>query len=143
MPLFSFKRGVLKLIYIPVDIKEPIVGKPNVRIQKGLTNNFPELIFELHDGCKYLDLGDTVSLYASITNTDLESSVFTGELRVLNPHRGQILCRLKYDDFTQTGLNTLTVFCNTGDFDVSFQKTIFVESVNESILKIFERSNSS
>lgn len=129
------------MIYVPVDVREPIVGKPSIRIQKGLTNNFPEIVFELHDKCKYFDLGDDVSLMAVITNTYEESVVFTGELSILNPHRGQILCRLNAKDFTRTGLNTLTILCTSQDFDISFQKTVFVESISDSILDIMERGS--
>ena len=129
------------MIYVPIDIRSPISCKPTINIQKGLTNNFPEVVFELHDRCKYVDLGDNVTLYATITNTDLESVVFTGTLEILNPHRGQILCRLNYEDFSETGINTMTVFCVTEEESLSFQKTVFVQSINPTILDTLERSS--
>lgn len=127
------------MIYVPVDVRKPIASNPTISIQRGLTNNFPEIIFELHDCCKYYDLGDNCTLFATITNTYLESCVFTGELRILNPHRGQILCRLNYEDFSETGFNVLTVLCDTGEEQVSFQKSVFVESINPSILGILRK----
>ena len=125
---------MIKLIYVPVEIKGPIQVKKSITVQNGLTNNFPEIVFELHDGHKYLDLGDNCILAAAITNTDLETSVFTGTLSIMNPHRGQILCQPVYKDFTMTGINTLTIRCNCGAFDVSFQTTIFVQSVSSGLL---------
>ena len=122
------------MIYVPLDVREPIKVKKSITIQKGLTNNFPEIVFELHDGCRYFDLGDNCLLYATVTNTDLETVSFSGDIYIMNPHRGQIICRLKYADFSETGINTLTVLCECGDFDYSFQTTIFVESVHEDIL---------
>lgn len=122
------------MIYVPVEIKAPIQVKKSITVQNGLTNNFPEIVFELHNGYKYLDLGDDCVLTAAITNTDLETNVFTGTLSIMNPHRGQILCQPVYKDFTMTGINTLTIRCNCGTFDVSFQTTIFVQSISEGIL---------
>lgn len=135
------------MIYVPINVNNPTQSTPTINIQKGLTNNFPEILFELYTECpdrdtrgfyekKYFDLGDEITVYASVTNSYLESVVFTGELRILNPHRGQILCRLNYNDFTETGYNVLTVLCNTGSETVTFQKTIFVESISQSIKDI-------
>ena len=127
------------ITYVPVDVRKPIAYGPTINIQKGLTNNFPEVVFELHDGCKYFDLGDECTLYATVTNTYLESCSFTGELKILNPHRGQIFCTLNYADFTETGFNVLTILCDTGEEQVSFQKSVFVESINPSILDIIRK----
>ena len=122
------------MIYVPVDVRAPIKVKKSINIQKGITNNFPEIVFELHDCCKYFDLGDNCTLSAAVTNTDLESVKFSGGLSIMNPHRGQILCSLNYADFSETGINTLTVRCNTGTETVSFQTTVFVQSILPNIL---------
>lgn len=122
------------MIYVPVDIRGPIAVKKNINVQSGLTNNFPEIVFELHSDNEYVDLGDDCQLLAAITNFDLESTTFSGELKVLNPHRGQILCKPNYKDFSRTGLNTLTVLCTCSDFDISFQTTIFVQSISKDLL---------
>jgi hypothetical protein len=122
------------MIYVPIDIRGPISVKKVINIQKGITNNYPEIVFELHSSHEYVDLGDFCELSAAVTNTDLQSVKFSGELDIMNPHRGQILCKLNYKDFSETGINTLTVLCNCADFTVSFQTTIFVQSVSSSLL---------
>ena len=138
------------MIYIPINISNsPIYAGKTITVQKGLTNNFPEIVFELHDSPKliindsaddtshirhsYLDLGENCQLSASITNTDLETVKFTGTLNVLNASRGQILCVPVFKDFTRTGHNTLTVKCSCENYTVSFQTTIFVQSVGSGI----------
>lgn len=122
------------MIYIPVDIKEPIQVKKTINIQYGITNNYPEIVFELHSDHEYVDLGDNCVLSGAVTNTDLESVKFSGQLSIMNPHRGQILCTLNYKDFSETGINTLTIKCACDTFDISFQTTIFVESISENLL---------
>lgn len=124
------------MIYVPVDIRGPIDVKKSINIQSGITNNYPEIVFEIHSDYAYVDLGDDCMLSAAVTNTDLESVVFSGELSIMNPHRGQILCKLNYADFSETGINTLTVRCNCADFDISFQTTIFVQSVSKSVKEV-------
>jgi hypothetical protein len=122
------------MFYVPVEINGPIAVKRNINIQKGLTNNFPEIVFELHDKHNYVDLGDFCELSAAVTNTDLETVSFSGDIYIMNPHRGQIICKLNYADFSETGLNTLTVLCKCDNFNISFQTTIFVQSINDGIL---------
>jgi hypothetical protein len=125
------------MIYVPVDVRYPIVcGKPTISVQHGLTNNMPEIVFQVFDKCKFVDFGDEVELAAAVTNTEMESVLFTGELEVLNPHRGQILVRLAEKDFTMAGMNILTIRVHCKDFDFSFQKTIYVESINENLLNL-------
>lgn len=122
------------MIYIPVDVRAPIKVKKNITVQSGITNNFPEIVFELHDGCKYFDLGDNYVVTAAVTNTDKETVSFSGTLSVMNPHRGQILCQPVYQDFTMTGLNTLTVKCVSDENVISFQTTIYVQSISPEII---------
>jgi hypothetical protein len=122
------------MIYVPVDIRGPIAVKKSINIQSGLTNNFPEIVFELHSDYEYVDLGDDCQLSAAVTNFDLESVVFSGDLEIMNPHRGQILCKLNYNDFSNTGINTLTIRCACEDFDISFQTTVFVQSISNGLL---------
>jgi hypothetical protein len=122
------------MIYVPVDIRGPIAVKKSINIQSGLTNNFPEIVFELHSDYEYVDLGDDCQLSAAVTNFDLESVVFSGDLEIMNPHRGQILCKLNYNDFSKTGINTLTIRCACEDFDISFQTTVFVQSISNGLL---------
>ena len=121
------------MIYVPVDVKAPIKVKKNITVQKGITNNFPEIVFELHDDCSYFDLNDDYTITAAVTNTDLETVSFSGTLRVLNPHRGQILCQPVYQDFSMSGLNTLTVKCVSDNITISFQTTIFVQSISDDL----------
>ena len=124
------------MIYVPIDARNPIAVKKEITVQRGVTNNFPQIVFELHDGCKYLDLGDNCTLSAAITKPHYDETVkFTGGLSIMNPHRGQILCSPSYSDFTEYGLNTLTVRCSCGDFDISFQTTIFVQSLADDVIE--------
>jgi hypothetical protein len=126
---------VIEMIYFPIEILSPIQVNKQITVQKGLTNNFPEIVFELHQGKEYFDLGDECTFSVCITNTDLETESFTGTIRALNPHRGQILCQLAAKDFTMTGINTLTIVCDTGSETVSFQSTIFVQSISSMIIE--------
>lgn len=126
------------MIYIPIDMNIPIQTKTPINIQNNTTNNFPEIIFELHNGKYYFDLGDSCTLYATITNTDLGTVSFSGTLSIMNPHRGQIQCILNSKDFSETGVNTLTVIVDTGNIQYSFQQTIFVQSMQSNIIKYFK-----
>ena len=143
------------MIYVPINIDNSTiaVGR-SVRVQKGLTNNFPDIIFELHESPKlisnvsdddtsrikhsYFDLGQNCQLSTCITNTDLETVKFTGTLEVLNASRGQIRCVPVFKDFTMTGLNTLTVKCACDNCTVSFQTTIYVQSISSDISEMLE-----
>lgn len=116
------------MIYVPVDVNSPIQVSKHITVMSGLTNNFPEIVFELHDGKKYFDLGDNCVLYAVVETTDLGICLFTGTLELMNPHRGQILCRPVYRDFSMTGINTLTVTCYIDGSQLAFKTTIFVQS---------------
>lgn len=115
------------MIYVPVDVNSPIQVREHITVMGGLTNNFPEIVFELHGGKKYFDLGDNCVLCAVVENTDLELCLFTGTLELMNPHRGQILCKPVYKDFSMTGINTLTITCYTDSIQLAFKTTIFVQ----------------
>lgn len=123
------------MIYCPIEVKSPIQIPKEIKVQLGTTNNFPEIVFELHDGKQYFDLGDECTLSAAIINTDLESQRFTGTLRIINPHRGQILVLPSAKDFTMTGINTLTILCDTVEEQFTFQTTIYVQSLSKSVLE--------
>ena len=129
------------MIYVPVDVNSPIQVKKNITVQGGLTNNFPEIVFELHDGKQYVDMGDNCTVSAVVENTDLGLCVFTGTLSIMNPHRGQILCRPVYKDFTMTGLNTLTITCHIDDVHIAFTTTIMVLSSFADLQKKTEDNN--
>lgn len=124
------------MIYAPIEVRSPIQIPKQIKVQLSATNNFPEIVFELHEGKQYFDLGDSCTLSAAITNTDLKSVEFTGTLNILNPHRGQIIVKPASKDFTMTGINTLTVFCHTGKETISFQTTIFVQSLTKSVIEL-------
>ena len=121
------------MIYYPIDVNSPITTNKQLTVQSGTTNNFPEIVFELHDGKMYFDLGDDCVVSAAVTNTDQETVSFTGEISILNPHRGQILCQPVFKDFSMTGINVLTVLCDLGNKQISFQTTIFVQSLSENL----------
>ena len=121
------------MFYVTVNVKDPIQVKKSIAVQKSLTTNFPDILFELHDDCKYFDLGDDCIVSASVTNTDLKTTPFQGTIEIINPHRGQIKITPVANDFTMTGINTLTVKCTLAKEVVSFQTTIFVQSILKSI----------
>ena len=130
-----FYLVVIEMVYCPIEVRAPIQIPNQIKVQLNTTNNFPDIIFELHEGKEYFDLGDSCTIFATITNTDLETNQFTGTLRILNPHRGQILVQPSVKDFTMTGINTLTVICETGNETISFQSTIFVQSLSKSVIE--------
>lgn len=122
------------MIYVPIDIRYPICCMNNISAQFGITNNFPDIVVELHQGRNYFDLGDDSAISGTVTNTDLETTVFSGEIAIMNPHRGQIRISPVAKDFTMTGINTLTFKIATGSEIVSFQITMFVQSISSGIL---------
>lgn len=123
------------MIYLPIDIRSPIKTSDAIQVQFGLTNNFPEVIIELHEGKLYFDIGDEPTVSATVTNTDLETTVFTGPISVLNPHRGQLLVQPVAKDFTMTGINTVTFKIGMESEIISFQITMFVHSISNGILE--------
>ena len=122
------------MIYVPIDVRCPL-ATVGATAQFGLTNNFPDIIVELHEGKRYFDLTDDYSISGYVTNTELETNVFTGEVRVMNPHRGQIIISPVAKDFTMTGINTLTFKVAVGQKIISFQLTLYVQSISTGILK--------
>ncbi len=129
------------MIYVPVDVNSPIQVSKHITVMGGLTNNFPEIVFELHDGKKYFDFGHNCIITAVVENTELGICLFTGTLEILNPHRGQILCKPVFRDFTMTGLNTLTVMCYIDNVRLAFKTTIFVLSSFVGLQKRAEDEN--
>ena len=130
------------MIYVPVNIESGLIRiKDKISIQYGLTNSYPEIVFELHKSCgDYFDIGDSYTVSAYITNTCLESKEITGDISVMNPHRGQIVFKPSSSDFTMTGLNTITVICELDTSTVSFQSTIFVDTISKSVLELIKSS---
>jgi hypothetical protein len=122
------------MIYVPIDIRYPLCNLGGISAQFGITNNFPDIVVELHQGRNYFDIGDDYTIGGAVTNTDLETTVFSGDISVMNPHRGQIKISPVANDFTMTGINTLTFKISTGSEIVSFQITIFVQSISSGIL---------
>lgn len=124
---------MIKLVYVPIDVNGPIkTGKP-INVQIGYTNSIPQILVELHDKHEYLDLGDNCSITADITNTDLVITDFTGTITVKNPHRGQLSILLNKEDFSMTGINTLTVVCGCENYTYSFQLPVYVQTITKNI----------
>ena len=65
------------MFYVTVNVKDPIQVKKSIAVQKSLTTNFPEILFELHDDCKYFDLGDDCIVSAVVTNVTSKPLVFS------------------------------------------------------------------
>lgn len=123
------------MIYVPIDIRSPIKTDTGIQAQFGLTSFVPDIIVELHEGKLYYDIQDDAVITGTVTNTDLETTVFTGPVSIINPHRGQMLIQLVPNDFTMTGINTLTFKIMMDSKILSFQITVFIESISEGILK--------
>lgn len=123
------------MIYVPIDIRSPIKTDTGIQAQFGLTSLVPDIIVELHEGKLYYDIQDDAVITGTVTNTDLETTVFTGPVSIINPHRGQMLIQLVPNDFIMTGINTLTFKIMMGSKILSFQITVFIESISEGILK--------
>lgn len=124
------------MIYVPIDVNAPISTTNQINVQKGLTNKYPDIIIELHDGKKYFDLTDKCIISAAVTNTDLKTISFYGDIKIVNPHRGQIRLTPGASAFTMSGINTITVLCITATRSVSFQFTAFVQSISDDLYDV-------
>jgi hypothetical protein len=122
-------------IYCPINLRGPIATKKPIYFQNYTFDNYPDIIVELHDNKYYIDLGDNCYVAAAVTNTDLMTTLFTGNIKILNPHRGQIRFSPSPDDFLETGINTITVRCFTDSQSFSFQFTVFVQSLSSNLYK--------
>lgn len=120
-------------IYCPINLRNPISTKKSIYFQNYTFDNYPDIIVELHDNKYYIDLGDECHVAAAVTNTDLVTTFFTGNIKIINPHRGQIRFSPSPDDFLMTGINTITVRCFTSTQSFSFQFTVFVESLSNKL----------
>lgn len=120
-------------IYYPINLRSPISNKKTIYFQNFTYNGFPDILVELHDDDRYVDLGDSSFIAAAITNTDLKTSTFSGNIKIVNPHRGQIKFSAAVSDFSMVGINTITVRCFTAYRSFSFQFTVFVESISKDL----------
>ena len=119
-------------LYIPIDIKGPIKKSSKVVVQKHSNNN-PTILFQLFRGCFPLMLEDISKEAIAFTNTNNDTVKGSGELQVVNPHRGTISYVLSKDDITLFGLHTITLGITTGDSFFTVQCVIMVDEINDGI----------
>lgn len=120
-------------IYYPIYLEGPIASKKQINLQNITYDHYPDIIIELHDNQGFVDLGDQCVIGAAVTNTDLASVPWHGTIRIINPHRGQICFSPVANDFTMTGINTISVECLTPKTAFSFQFTVYVQSLSKSL----------
>lgn len=123
-------------IYYPIYLEGPIASRKHINLQNNTYSHYPDIIIELHDRLGYIDLGDSCVVRAAVTNTDLESSPWSGLIRIVNPHRGQICLSPVSNDFTMTGINTVSVECITPTTSFSFQFTIYIQSLSKHLAEV-------
>ena len=123
------------LIYYPINVECPITTKKVINLQSNTYNGFPEILIELHDNFGFVDIGDSCVVSAAITNTDNKTTPFTGNIKIINPHRGQIKIKPVSKDFTMTGINTVTVRFVLPTYSFSIQFTVFVQSLAEDVVQ--------
>lgn len=126
------------MIYVPIDINSPINTTNKIILQKGLTNKYPDIILELHDDKHYFDLTDSHAISSAVTDTDLKTIPFYGDITIVNPHRGQIQLTPEANAFIMSGINTITVLCTTETRTVSVQFTVFVDSISNDLYEVLE-----
>lgn len=129
-------------VYIPIDISGPIKTCSGVNVQKHSTNN-PVLLFQLFDKEKPLMLDDTSSVSIAFTNTNNESVGGSGNLQIVNPHRGTISYEMNSNDITLFGLNTITIAVTTGSSFFTVQCVIMCQEINDSLYKALQDSTDS
>ena len=123
------------LIYYPINVECPITTKKVINLQNNTYNGFPEILIELHDNFGFVDIGDSCVVSAAVTNTDNKTTPFTGNIKIVNPHRGRVQLKPVAKDFTMTGINTVTVRFVLPTYSFSIQFTVFVQSLAEDVVQ--------
>lgn len=129
-------------VYIPIDVHGPIKTSSRTNIQLHSTNN-PAILFQLFDGCRPLMLDDISKVSIAFTNTNNVSVKGSGELQVVNPHRGTISYVLSNEDMTMTGIHTVTLGITTGCSFFTVQTTIFCQDISDSLYEALTGESSS
>ena len=118
--------------YVPIDIHGPIKTSARINVQKHSTNN-PAILFQLFDGFRPLMLDDISKVAIAFTNTEGVVTKGTGQLQVVNPHRGTISYQLVSADITLFGINTVTIGITTGDSFFTVQTTIMCDEISDDL----------
>lgn len=123
-------------IYYPIYLEGPIATRKHINLQNNTYDHYPDIIIELHDKYGFIDLGDRCTVSAAVTNTDIKSVPWSGTIKIVNPHRGQICLSPVANDFTMTGINTVSVECLTPSSGFSFQFTVYVQSLSKHLADV-------
>ena len=126
-------------IYIPIDIAGPIKTSSGINIQKHSANN-PVLLFQLFDKGRPMMLDDVSKVSIAFTNTNNESVAGSGNLQIVNPHRGTISYEISSDDITLFGLNTITIGVTTGSSFFTVQCVAMCQDIDDSLFDALQNS---
>ena len=129
-------------VYIPIDVRGPIKTSSRVNVQKHSANN-PAIMFQLFTGACPLMLDDISKVSIAFTNTKGETVKGSGQLQVVNPHRGTISYVLSSDDITMYGLITVTLGITTGNSFFTVQCVIMCDEINDDIYNALTGDGSS
>lgn len=119
-------------IYIPIDVRGPIKTGSRANIQLNASNN-PAIMFQLFTGPCPLMLDDISAVSIAFTNEKNESVKGSGDLQVVNPHRGTISYVLAKDDITLSGLHTITLGITTNNSFFTVQTVIYAQDISNSL----------
>ena len=119
-------------VYIPIDVHGPIKTNSHLNVQKHSSNN-PAIMFQLFDGPFPLMLDDISKVSIAFTNTKNETVKGSGQLQVVNPHRGTISYVLSKDDITLFGLHTITLGITTGKSFFTVQCVAMCDEISDSL----------
>lgn len=119
--------------YVPIDVHSTIRTGSSVNISKGTSQN-PVILFQLYDGCRPLMLDDISKVSIAFTNPDNVSVTGSGNLQVVNPHRGTISYEVSNKDLTMPGLLTVTLGITTGTSFFTVQSVVHCQDISDSLM---------
>lgn len=128
-------------VYIPIDVHGPIKTNSHINVQK-YDNNNPAIMFQLFDGPFPLMLDDVSKVAIAFTNTKNETVKGSGQLQIVNPHRGTISYVMSKDDITLFGLHTITLGITTGKSFFTVQCVAMCDEISESLYNALTGDNS-
>lgn len=128
-------------IYIPIDVRGPIKTGSRANVQLHSTNN-PVIMFQLFTGPFPLMLDDASSVSIAFTNERNENVKGSGDLQIVNPHRGTISYVLDKNDITMSGLHTVTIGITTNKSFFTVQTNIFAQDLSDDLYNILTGDDS-
>lgn len=129
-------------VYIPIDVRGPIKTSAKLNVQKYTTNN-PAILFQLFEGHRPVMLDDTSKVAIAFTNTDNVTVKGSGQLQIVNPHRGTISYVLDKADITMFGLHTITLGITTDTSFFTVQCVAMCDEISSNIYNALTGDDSS